>query len=572
MSLFPTNTANYVTNPVVGTLNINSNALINVSSINGFRYNPGVTFSTFVTNPMCINLDGSNFSMSNINDITADTLLANGLTANGISYLYDANISTIKQLKLISTTTQLNINSGSNMSFTTNNTYNVVAKDATLQAVTAASLTAPTARIGNVLNLSGQYTSQIFLNGDVRFTTSTLTGISSINGVLYPPPETNTSQWATLPAIAPIQPFSGQNLVLSNASATDIRVIATGGGNIAIAAASGTVSLGSFLTPAVNIIGGTVGMLYGTCAMGLPAGGSQTTLYGNLAVSSITSVSTINGSIYPPTLPDLATWASYAAQVNINAGANQLSNCSRVNGVSGSYLYIGGPAVGVQIDSPSINLIGTNNLIQAATGGTTAIRGYTDVQGPASIPQLINVSSINGSPFPALPTVKYLGQTGQQLNPNDWVVWGVGGVTPTTLFGNVVPASNLITWIASFIGGTTYTYFSPVVTGVYTITLDVGQAFCASDDVGQTDTLYSIMFGLSQTGLVNPKLGDLVSCSRYEVISGQDKMITYPTVGSLTEYLVAGQTYGIQTYLPANAQSTGYVAGVNPTICFSRVF
>ena len=279
------------------------------ATLNDVMTNGGSIWSKF---PALQDINIAGFNISSIGSITAQNISTTSITAQNISTTsMDAAMGNISSL-----TTRIIELDGNFLT-----TDNGAGGELLLNGV-------PLATLCNISSLADwsyyAAVSTIHMDGNdinrlksLKFDSinGSITGLSTINGSIYPNPNADASLWANFPAISSINVNNQNLLAISTLTATD--------GNITNVSAS---------TIQTNLISTSQ----------IQASTIQTNLIStfqvqaiDLMVSTIT-VSTINNLEYPPPNSDVSQWATFSAVAKIDVNDLDLNNVSSVVFVGGA--------------------------------------------------------------------------------------------------------------------------------------------------------------------------------------------------------------------------------------------
>jgi hypothetical protein len=402
------------------------------------------------------------------------------------------------------------------------------------------------------LNISGNTS----INGNLALKGSTITGVSTINGAPY---GGSASAWATFPATS--------NVNLAGSNINNVKIIN--------AEPTQNFSLVNALT-ATNIQGGSQ-LNLNASANGanvvVSAGITGSVIVQSpMSVSTITNVSSINGSVYPP--PATAPWYTVPAGGNVDMVNFNFSNVGNITSPAGDTSFVIGGAnntsfikindgAGGNLAFPNMTFQTTNqspyvgdDLIRFSTStawfdGEINVEKLLVVNGGADFGDInINTSTIQlfsaGSYIEFPDGSKQNTAGGQQTNvfvmvagnynTNDKLIFNSSIINYNAIYKTT--PSNLVVFSSS--SGNNVDTFSPLISGIYTISLDTGAgSSCDTNDTFQTDNLYAV-----QVACTNQPSGYMVGYSRYQILSGQDPVLTLaPTMGSFTALFTAGNPY-----------------------------
>jgi len=232
-----------------------------------------------------------------------------------------------------------NVPAGGNVNMGTFGLSNTSGLTAPLVAGSNLSLLAPLGGIGisapNIVAISGSggvgissdigvdITAPLKVYGNTALVGSTITGVSTINGQPY---GGSASSWANFPAIT--------NVNIASNTINNAKIINVASGQ--------NFSLVNALT-ATTIQGGSqlnlTGVANGANVQISAGAGGNVVVQSPLSVSSITNVSSINGSAYPPTINP---WYNTPAGANVNMNNFNLSNANNVYSQPGDLSFIVG--------------------------------------------------------------------------------------------------------------------------------------------------------------------------------------------------------------------------------------
>ena len=278
-----------------------------------------------------------------------------------------------------------------------------------------------------------------------------ISGVSTINGVAYPPPNGGgAAAWSTFPATQNVTIPSAYTLLTNtlqgngNATTSTINVNSplnmgnlpllttnkiSSGNNAGFVLEANTLSITGFNNAPVNVsfnAGKLTGVsqingaaypppvtppsqwaLYNAVQnvtipspLGLltnnigPASGTSIALAGGLNVNSnpITGVTTINGQAYPPPAGNASAWSTYPATAPVNMALNTLTNVASINGVSVPTPLISRWAS--QNVAWNVTIGNGNNLIDTTFNGITQPAFVNILQNP-NINMIILTYAIN---------------------------------------------------------------------------------------------------------------------------------------------------------------------------------
>jgi hypothetical protein len=427
-------------------------------------------------------------------------------------------------------------------------------------------------------SIATDITSPLNVGGNLAILGSTITGVSTINGVAY---GGSASGWANFPAL--------NNVNLAGSNINNVKTINVEPGQ--------NFSLVNALT-ATNIQGGSQLNLNAVAnganvVVSAGTGGSvrvQSPLV--LTASTIVGVSSINGAVYPPA--GGTPWYNVPAGGNVDMVNFNLANVGNITSPFGDTSFIVGGGLsnafikfndggGGDLAFPNITLQTTNqspfigdDLIRFSTStawfdGEVNIQKLLAINGGADFGDItINTSSItisNGSGGIVFPdgskqntaggqqVASYL-MTSGDYNPGSLINF-------TSTLGGYAPiyrtTATPLFQLGNTGGGAYYNTFSPYITGLYNIAFDTGAGSgVLTNDAFQTDDNYAVQFAIT-----NQPTGYMVGFTKYQVLAGQDGVTTFaPTMGNSTGLFVAGTQYSIIV------SNTGTTAGKN---AFARV-
>ena len=286
------------------------------------------------------------------------------------------------------------------------------------------------------------------VNQNLALQGSTITGVSTINGQPY---GGSASDWATFPATTAVN-FAGNSL-------NGVRNInANSGTNLSIVNALTTTNIqgGSQLNLNAVANGANVVVSAGT--------GGIVNIQSPLSVSTITNVSSINGSVYPP--PASQPWYNVPALANVNMTNFDITNIGNIKGQNGGDIFITNQGSGASVNISTQDMYLTANLATGTavlTGSVAVIGGRTGVsvvsdsnislQAPIiNISSMLNVNNISTSTFNNIPNVSY-NTMGSPL----WVIQYNGGPNTYTNDQGIGNSQSYLT-LATIAGGNYYLY------------------------------------------------------------------------------------------------------------------
>ena len=148
---------------------------------------------------------------------------------------------------------------------------------------------------------------------------------------------------------------------------------------------------------------------------------------------SLTGVQTINGSVYPPPVGDVADWALFKAKANVDLSSNNINNVTTINGVPDSAM--------------TIQNIGVGQLaLLDLSGGILLASQYapTTITGGSRLNLLTNTGNITLDPLQLGATIQMLGDTN---------IGVAGSPQNLTVTGNARATGDVI---SSYTGSTPY--------------------------------------------------------------------------------------------------------------------
>ena len=318
-----------------------------------------------IDNILNVNGDVSIGSPGTHNTITADkgnfTALSSISSINGLPYatgnvaewsLYPADHPVVINSEPINGVSALNVAVGQNFSINNAFTATYIQGNSLIELYTSP---------GGAIDLIPGIGGNVAIQNNCPLSVYAITGVSSINGAVYPPP--NTGAWYTIPAQA--SP-SLNNYSLANVGSVIGQIGGTLGinNNINGSVAIGNALVSSITTTASNVytLGSNVNTIsYSTLSLLSQSGSISLTapqyvnitgnggvniqsdiginVFGNLALktSTITGISTINGLAYPP-----PPWYNITAGANVNMGNYNLTNANNVFSPGGDTSFVVG--------------------------------------------------------------------------------------------------------------------------------------------------------------------------------------------------------------------------------------